>query len=182
MTDLETNTVDNLAAAPSSAAIEQVRPDRGHCLSHLFLQAHVVTPGDLITTNDVHEVARPKVIPRSVNSGRPKQLSPLDTQLLDMGTPTTPMHVGAVIMLASNQPLDIMTLRCLVADRLYQAAPLRRRLQRVPLGLDRPYWEESSSIDLGYHIRAATLPSGATDRDLAGLVALTGPRELVHRV
>ncbi|WP_297623917.1 hypothetical protein [Nocardia sp.] len=88
MTDSETNTVDNLA--------------------HPFLQVHVVTPGDLITT-EVPEAAQPKVIPISANSGRPKQLSSVDAQLLDMETRTTPMHVGAVIMLASDQPLDIRT-------------------------------------------------------------------------
>ncbi|MFE3029647.1 WS/DGAT/MGAT family O-acyltransferase, partial [Nocardia tengchongensis] len=143
-------------------------------LPYPFLQARMTTPGDLITTeygDGVHEAVRPRIIPITADSGRPKQLSSLDTQLLDMETRTTPMHVGAVLMLAPDQPFDIMTLRCLVADRLHEAAPLRRRLRRVPLGLDRPYWQESLSIDLGYHIRAAALPHGATDRDLADLVA-----------
>ncbi|MGQ4618965.1 wax ester/triacylglycerol synthase family O-acyltransferase [Nocardia sp. R7R-8] len=167
MTLSKTAPVDDLGAPTGSVSVQPRRPAREH---GRFLHIRTATPGDL-TTAAAPAQASPRMVPIAADAGRPRQLSALDAQLLSLETDTSAMHVGAVVMLAPDEPLDVMTLRRLVADRLHQAAPLRRRLRRVPLGLDLPYWEDSTAIDLGYHIRATGLPTGATDRDLADLVS-----------
>ena len=44
-------------------------------------------------------------------------------------------------------------------ERRLSAAPLfRQRLQRVPLGLDHPYWVDDAQFDLEYHVRHIALP------------------------
>ena len=44
-------------------------------------------------------------------------------------------------------------------ERRLSASPLfRQRLQRVPLGLDHPYWVDDENFDLEYHVRHIALP------------------------
>ncbi|WP_084479077.1 WS/DGAT/MGAT family O-acyltransferase [Nocardia jejuensis] len=108
----------------------------------------------------------------SGDSGPTRQLSSLDVQLLDNETPATPMSIGGVVMLQpEDAPLTLGALRRLFASRLHMIAPLRWRLRTVPLGLDLPYWDDSASIDLGFHVRETMFPDGASDQDLADLVA-----------
>ena len=43
-------------------------------------------------------------------------------------------------------------------NRLHLWPMFRKRLQRVPLGLDRPYWVDDDMFDLEYHVRHIALP------------------------
>ncbi|QSE84697.1 wax ester/triacylglycerol synthase family O-acyltransferase [Rhodococcus koreensis] len=109
------------------------------------------------------------------------QLSSLDAQLLDAETSTTFTHVGALSVLGPTTPgrgLAAPDLRALVGSRLHLVGPLRWRLQEVPLGLDLPYWVDSESLDLGYHVREATLPGPGTDEQLADQIARLAARPL----
>ncbi len=45
-----------------------------------------------------------------------------------------------------------------IEGRLSAAPLFRQRLQRVPLGLDHPYWVDDPSFDLEYHVRHIALP------------------------
>ena len=45
-----------------------------------------------------------------------------------------------------------------VQHRLHLWPMSRKRLQRVPLGLDRPYWVDDDLFDLEYHVRHIALP------------------------
>lgn len=45
-----------------------------------------------------------------------------------------------------------------IAGRLSAAPLFRQRLQRVPLGLDHPYWVDDANFDLEYHVRHIALP------------------------
>ncbi|NKY87843.1 WS/DGAT/MGAT family O-acyltransferase [Nocardia veterana] len=132
------------------------------------------TPGEVFTTPAPTAPAS-TLIPHAPDSGPPRQLSHLDLHLLDSETATAPLHIGAVMLLdsagAAGGPLAVTTLRRLFAARLHLIAPLRRRVRAVPLGLDEPYWEDCDTVDLGYHVRAARLPDGASDADLADYVA-----------
>ncbi|WP_435592103.1 WS/DGAT/MGAT family O-acyltransferase [Nocardia sp. bgisy118] len=138
----------------------------------------ITTPGEsLYAARDTPTPARTSTvtIPAAPEPGRPRQLSSLDLQLLDLETDSAPMHVGTVTVLdsaaAPETPLDVTSLRQLFADRLHLIAPLRRRLRTVPFGLDLPYWEDCDYIDLGYHIRHIRLPHDAGDEHLADYVA-----------
>ena len=48
---------------------------------------------------------------------------------------------------------------------------LRRRLRTVPLGLDLPYWQDCSSIDLDYHVQAITVMPGTGEELFANVIA-----------
>ena len=43
-------------------------------------------------------------------------------------------------------------------NRLHVWPKFRKRLQRVPLGLDKPYWVDDDQFDLEYHVRHIALP------------------------
>ena len=46
-----------------------------------------------------------------------------------------------------------------IEARLHRSPVFRRRLLRVPLGLDDPYWIEDERFDLEYHVRHIALPA-----------------------
>ena len=45
-----------------------------------------------------------------------------------------------------------------IESRLHRSPMFRRKLQRVPLELDLPYWVEDENFDLEYHVRHLALP------------------------
>ncbi len=45
-----------------------------------------------------------------------------------------------------------------IERRLHRSPLFRQRLQRVPLGLDHPYWVDDEHFDLEYHVRHIALP------------------------
>ncbi|AHH19729.1 acyltransferase, WS/DGAT/MGAT family [Nocardia nova SH22a] len=135
----------------------------------------LLTPGEVFTDRDTSPLPLATDIPHAPVSGEPRQLSALDLMLLDSETPSMPLHIGALILLDSGRsphgPLDVGSLRRTFAARLHLVAALRWRVRTVPFGLDRPYWEDCEAIDLGRHVRAVTLPEGATDADLTDYVS-----------
>ncbi|GAA0927385.1 wax ester/triacylglycerol synthase family O-acyltransferase [Kribbella koreensis] len=68
-------------------------------------------------------------------------------------------------------------LRDLVQERLPLIPAFRRRLVRVPFGLDRPYWTETD-CDLSYHLREIALPEPGDDEILREQVARIFSRRL----
>ncbi|HRC39588.1 MAG TPA: wax ester/triacylglycerol synthase family O-acyltransferase, partial [Rubrivivax sp.] len=50
------------------------------------------------------------------------------------------------------------TILARIASRLDQLPILRRKLRRVPLNLDFPYWVDDEQFDLEYHVRHIALP------------------------
>src|SRR4029453_291666 len=70
--------------------------------------------------------------------------------------------------------------RDLVTRRLHLAPALCRKLVRVPLDLDHPYWGEDADLDLDHHVRSATLPAPGDDRQLADAVARLVTEPLDH--
>ncbi|RMI32634.1 WS/DGAT/MGAT family O-acyltransferase [Nocardia stercoris] len=136
------------------------------------LGVRLLTPGQMLSAPDDSTVDM--WVPATRTEAPPRQLSPLDRQMLDVETDTTPLHVGALVLLdsaAAERPLDVVSLRRLFARRLHRIPALCRRLRTVPLGLDQPYWETCGTVDLSYHIRDVRLPDGADDRQVADYVA-----------
>ncbi len=61
----------------------------------------------------------------------------------------------------STAPGGVVRFKSILAhvERRLQRAPLfRQRLQRVPLGLDHPWWVDDENFDLEYHVRHIALP------------------------
>lgn len=97
-----------------------------------------------------------------------------------------PLHMGSLqVYDAANAPegLDLERVRELYRQRLPLMPLFRKRLVKVPGGLDRPGWVEEPDVDVEAHVRGVRVPAPGTDRELAELVGrlyappvdLTGP-------
>ncbi len=106
-----------------------------------------------------------------------RQLSALDAQFLNFETATNVAHIASLAVLedASVTRAGIIGL---LRSRLHLAPPLKRRLVRVPFGLDHPYWDESKDVDFDYHVRELALPAPGDDHQLAEQVARLHARRL----
>ena len=103
-----------------------------------------------------------------------QRLSSQDSVFVSGEASGWPLHMGSLALLDPSglaDGLDVTRVRALLAARLPQLSVFRRRLVRVPAGLDRPVWTESSEVDLEEHVRAARVPSPGGPRELADLVA-----------
>jgi WS/DGAT/MGAT family acyltransferase len=103
-----------------------------------------------------------------------QRLTGLDAAFLYMETPTSYMHVAG---LAVFDPADLPSgfsiddIKALYDSRLHLAAPFRRRLVEVPLGLHHPIWIEDPDFDLDWHVRHIAVPSPGGIRQLCDLAA-----------
>ncbi|HTU39853.1 MAG TPA: wax ester/triacylglycerol synthase family O-acyltransferase [Acidimicrobiales bacterium] len=103
----------------------------------------------------------------------------MDAAFLALETPTTPMHIGVVLVL--DQPEGTRSLfspttryaqiRRIIEQRLHLIPPLRRRAVRVPLGLHHPVWVDDPGFDLDDHVSRASLPSPGGPAELDTFVA-----------
>jgi diacylglycerol O-acyltransferase len=98
-----------------------------------------------------------------------ERLSGLDASFLYLETADVHMHVA---MLALLDPGDRTPAQCyaaigeLLAARVPEVPPLRRRLLEVPLQLHHPVWVEDPGFDLIHHLRRVALPAPGGQREL----------------
>ncbi|MEN7343270.1 MAG: wax ester/triacylglycerol synthase family O-acyltransferase [Pseudomonadota bacterium] len=99
-----------------------------------------------------------------------EQLSGLDASFLYLETPNTPMHIGSLCIYdQSTAPGGHVRFKDILAfyeERLHRAKVFRRRLARVPMALDHPYWIEDPDFDLEFHVRHIALPAPGDWRQL----------------
>ncbi|RMH78682.1 MAG: wax ester/triacylglycerol synthase family O-acyltransferase, partial [Actinomyces sp.] len=99
----------------------------------------------------------------------------LDASFLYLESPTTPMHVGSLVVYdQSEAPGGIIRFREileLVRERLPLARCFRQKAVRVPLDLDHPWWVEDENFDLEHHVRHIALPKPGDWRQLCILTA-----------
>lgn len=93
-----------------------------------------------------------------------EQLSGLDAAFVHQDSRRTPMHITAVLVydIGDDQSgaIDRAALRRL-AGRLQQQFPLFcRKLRRVAMDVDTPYWVNVRRPDPGHHISSRELPAG----------------------
>lgn len=101
-------------------------------------------------------------------------LSGLDSAFLSLETPTTPMNIiGTFVLDASGAGGGYSYERLLerVEARAPTLAPLRRRMIRMPFGLDHPIWIDDPDLDVRSHVQKVRAPAPGSDRVLADLVA-----------
>lgn len=110
------------------------------------------------------------------------QLSVIDTTLLATETPRTPNHLcmlgvydpsGAPDGAPSYEQISAKIEAC-----LFEVPSLRRKLVRVPLDLDRPYWVDDPDFDLEFHLRHLALPAPGNWQQLRTQVARLHSRPL----
>ncbi|MGI8664359.1 MAG: WS/DGAT/MGAT family O-acyltransferase [Acidimicrobiales bacterium] len=103
-----------------------------------------------------------------------QRLSGLDATFLYMETPAAYMHVAGLMVLDPSTVkggFSFKKVRDFYGERLHLAAPFRRRLVEVPMGLHHPLWVEDPDFDLDYHLRHIAVPPPGGDRELAELAA-----------
>jgi WS/DGAT/MGAT family acyltransferase len=99
-----------------------------------------------------------------------KQLTGHDASFLYMETPMQPMHVGAVMIYdQSTVPGGRVRFKDIlghVESRLHVADLFRKRIERVPMNLDHPWWVDDADFDVEYHVRHIALPKPGDWRQL----------------
>ncbi len=110
-----------------------------------------------------------------------QQLTGLDAAFLALEGPTMVGHVGSLCVVdpaTAAEPLTLERLTRVVAGRLPLVPPFRRRLVKVPFGLDMPYWIDDPDFDIEFHVRELGLPSPGSDHQLAEQLARLHARPL----
>src|SRR5258705_13813128 len=90
-----------------------------------------------------------------------QRLTGMDATFLYMETPSAYMHVAGLMILDPSEVeggFSMDDMREFYASRLHLAAPFRRRLVEVPMGLHHPLWVEDPDFDLDYHLRHIAVP------------------------
>jgi WS/DGAT/MGAT family acyltransferase len=110
-----------------------------------------------------------------------KPLSGLDALFLHLETAETPMHVGALHLLAApsgNARAYVDDVRRHVAARLHLSPVFTRRLAPMPLALANPVWVRADTVDLRAHVRHVHLRAPGTFAQLEATVARLHARPL----
>ncbi|MCU0976623.1 MAG: wax ester/triacylglycerol synthase family O-acyltransferase [Steroidobacteraceae bacterium] len=102
-----------------------------------------------------------------------KPVKLLDAAFLHIETPATPMHVGALFVLAPAPGRGdfFPRFRRLVAARLGASEVFTRLAAPLPLSLANPFWVTARSVDLDHHVRLHRLPEPGGRRELEDCVA-----------
>ena len=109
-----------------------------------------------------------------------KPLEGFDAAFLSLETPTTPLHVGLVMVLDPPEGTRSLfspstryaQIRRMIAQRVPLLAPFRQRALRVPLGLHHPVWVDDPDFELDDHLSRASLPSPGGPAELDAFVAV----------
>jgi WS/DGAT/MGAT family acyltransferase len=92
----------------------------------------------------------------------PTQLGVQDSQFLHADTENSPANVAMVLIFGPPEDghgsMDLDGLIEHINSRLHTSAVFRRRLRRVPLNLDYPYWVDDESFDVDFHLQYSSLP------------------------
>jgi len=111
-----------------------------------------------------------------------KQLSPTDSLFVFNETPSTPLHISPLLIYdppaKNGAPIRFKDILKRFEERLYKSPVFRRKLSRVPLDLDRPYWVEDETFDLEFHVRHMALPKPGDWRQFCILLARLHSRPL----
>ncbi|MDH3613929.1 MAG: wax ester/triacylglycerol synthase family O-acyltransferase [Gammaproteobacteria bacterium] len=92
-----------------------------------------------------------------------QQLSPQDAQFLYMESDDSLTHVTSIVILdpttvPGGKAVRFKEILAHVEGRIHMSPLFRRRLVRVPLELDFPYWVDDEKFDLEYHVKHGRLP------------------------
>ena len=106
-----------------------------------------------------------------------ERLSRLEASFLYLEEPSTPMHVGGVLILDAP-PGGVDALADLVQARLSLVPRYRQRVAEVPGHLANPVWVDDPDFEMAYHLRRSGLPRPGTEAQLLDLVSRLTSRPL----
>ena len=115
-----------------------------------------------------------------------RPLTGMDAAFLSLETPTTPMHVGVVLVLDPPEGRRSLfspstryaQIRRVIEQRLHLVPPLRQRAIRVPFGLHHPVWVDDPDFEMDDHLMRASVPSPGAKAELDAFVAAVMSRPL----
>ena len=84
---------------------------------------------------------------------------------------STPMHVGAVVMLVASESLVPGLVLDAIADRITAVPRLRQRLVKVPWGCGRPLWVDDRNFRVINHFSAVRCPAPGGESAVLGVAA-----------
>ena len=110
------------------------------------------------------------------------QLSATDTLFVYNESSRTPLHISPLLIYdppqAGGKPVRFKDILQRFKERLHKSPVFRRKLSKVALDLDRPYWVEDQYFDLEFHVRHMALPKPGDWRQLCILLARLHSRSL----
>ena len=111
-----------------------------------------------------------------------QQLTGLDASFLYLETPNSPMHISGLYLYtqetAPEGKVRFKQILEFITSRVQRLPTMAKRLKRVPLGLDHPYWVDDGDFDPEYHIRHLRLPEPGDWRQLCIMVSRIHARPL----
>jgi WS/DGAT/MGAT family acyltransferase len=103
-----------------------------------------------------------------------KPIKAVDAAFLQLETPSTPMHVGALFVLEPASDQDRRTFfrrfRKEIGERLGRSEVFTRRVVSLPFNVANPFWADGE-VDLDYHVRRTELPAPGSQHQLEECVA-----------
>ena len=84
---------------------------------------------------------------------------------------STPMQVGAVLMLGAREGHDPGTAMDAMADRVMAVPRLRQRLMKVPRGCGRPVWVDDGDFAVANHFSVIPCPAPGGEAAVLGFAA-----------
>lgn len=98
-----------------------------------------------------------------------KSISGMDATFLYGESPTSPMHVGSVVIIEGA--LEFEKFKAIIASRIHQMPILRKRLVNVPFSVDYPYLAEDPNFDLDLHMHHVALPKPGDWKQLRAMAS-----------
>jgi diacylglycerol O-acyltransferase len=104
-----------------------------------------------------------------------QRMSGIDPMFVYSDTPLTPMEVAYICVFdpttapAGGYTFDAV--RSMLAERVPTLLALRRRLMRVPFGIDHPRWVDDPAFDLDNHLHRVALPAPGGEVELRAKAA-----------
>ncbi|MBT8471308.1 MAG: wax ester/triacylglycerol synthase family O-acyltransferase [Marinicaulis sp.] len=111
-----------------------------------------------------------------------EQLTGTDAGFVYAETPRAPMHIGSMAIYdpstAPGGKVRFKEILNFVESRLHKTDTFRQKLQKVPLGVDHPYWVDDPDFDIEFHVRHIALPQPGDWRQLCIQAARLHSRQL----
>jgi WS/DGAT/MGAT family acyltransferase len=112
-----------------------------------------------------------------------RALDPLDSAFITLEVPSTPLHIGAIIELETNDDLTpnerFEMIRANIASRIHEIPSLTKRVIRAPLDLAWPVLADDPDFDVSEHVIRRALPAPGDTDQLNALVGRVMAQELL---
>ncbi|MGI9084963.1 MAG: WS/DGAT/MGAT family O-acyltransferase [Aeromicrobium sp.] len=104
-----------------------------------------------------------------------------DAAFIYLETPTVHMHTLKIAILEPSDHLGFDSFVTGTLSRLKRLPPMRRRVVKVPFGLNHPVWVTLPRIDPQRHLHRHRVPGGGSMRDLEVLIGRIASTQLDRR-